>query len=161
VWYGEVPPSFSGDFMSKIQGRHSSRPLGGYRSVLTRVFVPIVATLLGCGSAEGTAAPAPARSSGVTFVVDTVRCPVFAGFSLLPSVLTPGTYADVEVTVRDPDGTRLALAWTATSGTFTERSSPITRYRCDELGDQVLTLSATDVDDCERKLNLDLTCLEE
>jgi hypothetical protein len=55
----------------------------------------------------------------------------------------------------------LELVWRATSGRFSNTSSRITKYRCGSVGDQLLTLSATDPEGCERELNLDVTCLDE
>jgi hypothetical protein len=119
----------------------------------------IVVFCASCGSAEET--PHARGQSGVNVEVGVVRCPAFVGYSILPASLPPGVVADITVSVMDPDSTELELQWTATSGRFSKPTSARTKYECERVGDQVLTLAARDGDGCERKLNLDLKCLAE
>jgi len=86
---------------------------------------------------------------------------VFIGYSVIPTVLAPDERAEVSVLVEDPEGEELELTWDATSGDFTDDDSADTKYVCDKIGDQKLTLTARDPAGCERELELDVTCLDE
>jgi hypothetical protein len=87
-------------------------------------------------------------------------CPVFDSYVLLPYSIDPGSWADVSVRARDPDGHELAFAWRATSGIFSELELAETRYQCGSGGPQVLTVEVRDSGDCARELPLDVTCVD-
>ena len=73
-------------------------------------------------------------------------CPEFASYLLLPRDIDPGTWADISVSVHDPDDKSAVLPfeWRATSGRFSDLSRARTKYLCDAAGDQVLTVEVRD-----------------
>jgi hypothetical protein len=116
--------------------------------------------LCACGSGDESAPEKP-KPSGVVFDVGSTTndCPSFAYYAITPRSIPPLTAADIQVSVFDPDGTELDLAWTATSGYFEDKNSANTRYACNRTGPQTLTLTATDAAACERHIDLDVSCL--
>ncbi len=58
----------------------------------------------------------------------------------------------------DPDGDRIEYAWSASSGTFSEASSPATHFACTERGEVSLTLTADDENGCKKETSLSVTC---
>lgn len=94
---------------------------------------------------------------------DVNTCPSFAFYFVLPKEIPRNEVAKliVQGTDEDADDADLAYAWEASSGTFDDSSRPITTYRCDQLGPQMLTITATDSSSCSKLLALDVNCLEQ
>ncbi|HYQ14414.1 MAG TPA: hypothetical protein VEQ58_01610 [Polyangiaceae bacterium] len=123
------------------------------------------ALLVGCGAGDSTRAERPAQSVadpvGVTPQIN--ACPLFEASLVLPQAIPFDSAAVIAVRAADPDADDLDLSysWTATSGRFSEADNAVTEYRCDELGDQALTVTARDAAKCDVDLHIDVTCLSE
>ena len=133
------------------------------RRELCLLALTATVSLAACGSGEDAVEPTPARPGAVEFDVDSKnnKCPAFTYYAVTPLSIPPLTPADIQVSVFDPENRELRLRWSATSGYFLAKNSASTQYACNRTGVQTLTLSATDVLDCERHIDLNVTCLDE
>jgi hypothetical protein len=120
----------------------------------------------GCGSADQSREePKPEDPEPepelVDFLATVNLCPRFVGSLITPSELGPDGVAYISVRAEDPDDDdrKLVYTWSASSG---EVSAPApdgrVEYRCDEGGEQVITVIAADVRDCEASLEVHVTC---
>lgn len=123
--------------------------------------VPCTLTLLlGCGSADSTRAaradPADDTQLGASFNT----CPTFAYSMVLPQTIHADETAIVVGLGTDPDSddALLTYRWSATSGVFGHPSDPLSEYTCAAVGPQVLSVTTSDPDGCENKLDFDVVC---
>src|SRR4051812_13625428 len=127
-------------------------------------LAPLVVILLqGCGAGDQTHAVRDDPPKWQSADIETNVCPVFEASFVSPKLVRAEAPAFVAVRATDPDADdqRITYAWTATAGTFSEPALPATEYRCDELGDQVLTAVASDASDCGVAIHINVTCVAE
>jgi hypothetical protein len=131
------------------------------RSILTSV---VACAVFGCGASPQVDTPQSTDSKPlVAFDPEINVCPVFEGMLVIPLDIPPNVPAQIIVKVTDPDGIDAALTyeWSAPSGNFSDPKSPITAYRCAELGPQALRVTAEDVVGCGRSTELNVSCVAE
>jgi hypothetical protein len=89
-------------------------------------------------------------------------CPRFEGSIVLPQTIAPGQEAVIVVRAVDPDGDDRALSygWSVTSGELSETVGGSTKYLCDELGPQIVSIVTTDAPGCHVQLDIAVNCLE-
>jgi hypothetical protein len=90
-------------------------------------------------------------------------CPVIDGVSATPNEVFVGGSVSLSATAHDADNgpSPLTVAWTATAGTFTDASSPSTRFVCTTAGTATLTLTVSDGDSaagCPATSTVTVTC---
>ncbi len=122
--------------------------------------------LIGCGTGTHNYVPEqdePDSGSSLQVVPNVNVCPVFNQSLVIPRSIAPRASAEVVVFATDPDGTDASLEfdWTASSGSFTQPTRPVTGYSCADPGPQVLHVRAVDRLGCRVQLDLDVTCLDE
>ena len=123
--------------------------------------------LFGCGTADQTRAvrgeEGGAESSSIDVNPKINLCPHFASTFLSPQAVPVGSSAFISVRAVDPDSSaaELVYRWSAAAGSFTSPTEPTTEYLCAEVGEQTLTLVATDAASCDARLHLDVTCLNQ
>jgi hypothetical protein len=119
--------------------------------------------LPGCGAADQSHAARDDEPPKPVAGVQTNVCPIFEASFVLPKLVLADAPAFVAVRATDPDADdqRITYQWTATAGTFSEPTLPVTEYRCDELGDQVLTAIASDATNCGVAIHINVTCVAE
>ena len=119
---------------------------------------------LGCGAADQTRTAQGDDADMLVSVNPRINvCPHFEGSFILPQSIPIDSASFIAVRAVDPDGTddELAYAWSADSGAFTAPERATTEYRCAAQGNQTLTLVATDADQCDAWLHIDVTCLSQ
>jgi hypothetical protein len=126
-------------------------------------FATLALAAFGCGTpAESETAPAPvaAPSSStrvdVTYVLD--DCPDFYAFTLEPR--NPGLETPTAVTVQasDPEGDPINYSWSARAGRLRDVLENRATYQCIELGPDTITVVAADDKNCQRTLNIRVSC---
>ncbi len=128
---------------------------------LRALALGLTATLLtACGSADSTRAERALPSDPVGVSTEVNLCPTFAYAMILPQALQLDEEASVVAFATDPDSddAQLLYAWTATAGDFNDPSSAWAQYRCAAPGDQVLSVTASDPDGCEKRLDFEINC---
>jgi hypothetical protein len=95
-------------------------------------------------------------------VTRTNTCPQFGWWLLLPKSLPVGQTTEIFVDVSDSDTSlsKLAFAWEAKAGVFSDPDLASTAYTCARSGREALTFSARDEQDCTSVLNIDVECFE-
>jgi hypothetical protein len=114
---------------------------------------------LGCGAADSTRLT---REESTDVAVDTGinTCPSFQFSMILPQALRPGEMASAVALATDPDSRSATIQykWTATSGEFDAPNESMSRYSCNEVGSQTLSVTASDRDGCETSLDFSVEC---
>lgn len=127
--------------------------------------VPVLLLGSGCGAPDSSVAATDNEPGAQEAQVapDVNTCPSFAFYFVLPKEIPREQVARliVQGTDEDSDDAELVYAWEASSGTFADSSRPITTYRCDQVGPQLLTVTATDSSNCSKLLALDVDCLQQ
>jgi hypothetical protein len=118
--------------------------------------------LSGCGSADSTRAARREPMQPVDVSTEVNLCPSFAYAMILPQALRLDEEASVVAFATDPDSgdAELTYAWSATSGDFDEPWNAWAQYRCSASGLQVLSVTTSDPDGCEKRLDFDVTCAD-
>ncbi len=86
---------------------------------------------------------------------------------LVKAVVAPletsvGNQIDVFAIIADMEGDPIEYRWTGTGGTFADPSAPATTFTCQQLGNQTITITASDdgFDYCTCDWTVDVTCVE-
>jgi len=127
---------------------------------LTRVLMTIVAaTCASCGAAE-TVDEVVGRPTEPQAVSRLRSCPEFGWWLMLPKTPAVGDPAEIVVNVSDQDTPldKIAFNWVATAGEFSAPQLLQTSFTCHAEGHQTLALVARDDTDCERVLDIQITC---
>lgn len=116
--------------------------------------------LLACGAADSTKAERDDVAEPVDVTTSVNQCPTFAYSMVLPQALRPGEAATVVAFATDPDSddTLLRYNWSATSGAFDEPDAAFALYRCAATGPQVLSVTTSDPNGCEKHLEFGVSC---
>jgi hypothetical protein len=134
----------------------------GARTVeLPALAFALTATLVaGCGSADSTRAERALQPDPVDVSTEVNLCPRFAYAMILPQALRLDEEASVVALATDPDSddALLLYAWSATSGDFDDPSNAWAQYRCAAPGNQVLSVTTSDPDGCENRLDFEISC---
>jgi 5'-nucleotidase len=103
-------------------------------------------------------------TTGSVLVNGTINsCPVIDGISANPSEVFVGGNVKLTATAHDSDAgpTPLGYHWTATSGSFSDASSPTPTFTCSAAGKATVSVAVTDGDTapgCADSLSADITC---
>jgi hypothetical protein len=116
---------------------------------------------LGCGSADAShfvQEQEPSQEVAIDTGINT--CPSFQFSMILPQALHKGETASVLALATDPELGAAAVhyKWTATSGVFDKPEDSFSQYACADAGPQVLSVTASDPDGCEKSLDFDVAC---
>lgn len=136
-----------------------SKPPGRAR----RLAAAMVATsvLFGCGAGDAVRAERPEVQHEEATVGTTVNlCPTFEFTLFLPRQIHAGERASAAAYATDADSldSTLAYLWTATSGEFARPTGPLTDYECADAGPQVVSVTTSDLEGCENRVDFDVTC---
>ena len=88
-------------------------------------------------------------------------CPQIDGVTATPTEVSVGSSIALVATAHDTDAapTALSYAWTASSGAFTDATTPATRFTCTVPGTATITLAASDGDaPCNDTAQVTMTC---
>jgi hypothetical protein len=115
---------------------------------------------LACGAADSSKAERDDVAEPVDVNTEVNQCPTFAYSMVLPQALRPGEAATVVAFATDPDSddTLLRYNWSATSGAFDEPDAAFALYRCAATGPQVLSVTTSDPNGCEKHLDFGISC---
>lgn len=116
--------------------------------------------LLACGAADSTKAARDDVAEPIDVTTEVNQCPTFAYSMVLPQALRAGEAATVVAFATDPDSDDALLRynWSATSGAFDEPDSAFALYRCAATGPQVLSVTTSDPNGCEKHLDFGVSC---
>jgi hypothetical protein len=112
-----------------------------------------------CGSADSTRAvreePQEAR---VHSAINS--CPTFQFSLILPETIHEGEVASVVALASDhgSGGSSIRYQWSATSGRFDTPNDSSSQYTCTDAGPQVLSVTASDQDGCEKRQDFSVVC---
>lgn len=101
------------------------------------------------------------RDSGGTVIVRVTadQCPLLRSISASPDSAAVGSDIALVAVASDPDGDALSIAWTATSGDFSDPSSLSTTYTCTGPGTRTITAQVSKTDgSCSDSTSFDVTC---
>ena len=93
-------------------------------------------------------------------VCDSSSCPVFTNIVITPLQVNVGDSIDVSAEASSLDGGPIDFLWTASAGSFLDPTSASTTYPCNQVGEHVLTVTASNSSgSCTDELSVTVTCL--
>ncbi len=120
-----------------------------------------VASLCGCSGGDGfRSSPTTTQPAGTIEVEATatvLKCPKIDSYSVSPVKYAAGVDVYASVTASSTSELTPAYSWVATSGTFSDPKSSVTKYRCGlEIG-PTITLTVYG-GDCAESVNIAMDC---
>jgi hypothetical protein len=106
--------------------------------------------LVGYSSADAGLLPAEAMTN---------TCPAITQVVASPLKASVGGDIDVSVTAVDQDGDSINYLWTGTGGSFADPAARTTTYRCEEGGNQSITITVSDAESCTVTWTAQVACL--
>ena len=79
-----------------------------------------------------------------------------------PLQTSVGNQIDVLAEARDAEGDEISYLWTGTGGTFEDDMAAITKYTCEQVGEQTITITVSDdgFDFCDCNWTVDIKCVD-
>jgi hypothetical protein len=126
-----------------------------------RLWPLLLAVVCACSNQsneEPTIQPEPAPTEEPTIVFN--FCPTLRLYTVTPSPIPYGRWAEIDVELQDPEGDEFSVSWSCQHGVFSDAHAPKTSYRCRDPGEHQLRLEVFGTNNCRKVYSLTALCAD-
>jgi hypothetical protein len=87
-------------------------------------------------------------------------CAKVGGYLLSPLSTVVDGGVSLSAFAEDKENDPVTYIWSASFGSLSQPTAPATEYRCEVVGEQIVTLTVSDSPGCISKVEIPVTCLE-